>query len=71
MVLDMMGDSIFTHVPRGKYALVVGNEAHGVSAEIKAAASGKLSIPMVAMESLNAAVSAGVAMYLLERNRIE
>ena len=29
----------------------------------------KLSIPMTAMESLNAAVSAGVAMYLLERNQ--
>ena len=70
MVLDMMGESIFTHVPRGKYALVVGNEAHGVSAEIKAAAGRRLSIPMVSMESLNAAVSAGVAMYLLERNRI-
>lgn len=70
MVLDMMGESIFTHVPRGKYALVVGNEAHGVCAEIKAAAGRRLSIPMVSMESLNAAVSAGVAMYLLERNRI-
>ena len=70
MVLDMMGESIFAHVPREKYALVVGNEAHGVSAEIKAAGR-KLSIPMVAMESLNAAVSAGVAMYLLERNRTE
>ena len=71
MVLDMMGESIFTHVPRGRFALIVGNEAHGVSAEIKAAARRKLSIPMESMESLNAAVSAGVAMYLLERNRIE
>ena len=70
IVLDMMGENIFTHVPCEKYALVVGNEAHGVSAEIKAAAGRKLSIPMVSMESLNAAVSAGVAMYLLERNRI-
>ena len=69
MVLDMMGESIFTHVPQRKYALVVGNEAHGVSDEIKAVGK-KLSIPMVQMESLNAAVSAGVAMYLLERNKI-
>lgn len=70
MVLDMMGESIFTHVPGGKYALVVGNEAHGVSGEIKAVGR-KLSIPMTSMESLNAAVSAGVAMYLLERNQIK
>ena len=69
MVLDMMGENIFTHVPRGKYALVVGNEAHGVGADIKEAGRA-LSIPMVSMESLNAAVSASVAMYLLERNKI-
>ena len=70
MVLDMAGEDIFTHVPSGKFALVVGNEAHGVSDEIKAVGK-RLSIPMVAMESLNAAVSAGVAMYLLERNQIK
>lgn len=70
MVLDMMGESIFAHVPQRKYALVVGNEAHGVSDEIKAVGK-KLSIPMVQMESLNAAVSAGVAMYLLERNQLK
>ena len=68
MVLDMAGENIFSHVPQRKYALVVGNEAHGVSNEIKAVGR-KLSIPMTAMESLNAAVSAGVAMYLLERNQ--
>ena len=66
----MMGENIFSYVPRGKYALVVGNEAHGVSEEIKAVGR-KLSIPMTSMESLNAAVSAGVAMYLLERNQIK
>ena len=70
MVLDMMGENIFTQVPRGKYALVVGNEAHGVSDDIKAVGR-KLSIPMAGMESLNAAVSAGVAMYLLERNQFK
>ena len=70
MVLDMMGENIFAHVPHGRYALIVGNEAHGVSEEIKAVGR-KLSIPMSGMESLNAAVSAGVAMYLLERNRIK
>ena len=70
MVLDMMGENIFTHLPHGKYALVVGNEAHGVSSEIKSVGR-KLSIPMQSMESLNAAVSAGVAMYILERNQFK
>ena len=68
MILDMMGENIFSYVPRAKYALVVGNEAHGVNDDIKAVGR-KLSIPMTGMESLNAAVSAGVAMYLLERNK--
>ncbi len=67
IVLDMLGENIFTYVPSKKYALVVGNEAHGVDNEIKSVGT-KLSIPMVSMESLNAAVSAGVAMYLIERN---
>ena len=66
----MMGENIYSYVPHAKYALVVGNEAHGVSEEIKAVGR-KLSIPMTSMESLNAAVSAGVAMYLLERNQIK
>ena len=70
IVLDMLGESIFTHRPMGRYALVVGNEAHGVDPEIKAVGR-KLSIPMQSMESLNAAVSAGVAMYLLERNQMK
>jgi len=68
ILLDMSGENIFTYRPSGKYALVVGNEAHGIGEEIRASGT-KLSIPMVAMESLNAAVSAGVAMYLLERNQ--
>ena len=64
----MAGESIFTYVPQGKFALVVGNEAHGVGADFKAAGRA-LSIPMQSMESLNAAVSAGVAMYLIEKNK--
>ena len=67
MVLDMAGESIFDYAPKGKFALVVGNEAHGVSPDLKAACR-KLSIPMRSMESLNAAVSASVAMYLIEKN---
>ena len=66
MVLDMMGESIFTHVPGGKDALVVGNEAHGVSGEIKAVGR-KLSIPMTSMESLNAAVAGAILLWEMTR----
>jgi len=66
IVLDMLGDDIFTFLPGARYALVVGNEAHGVSDDIKTIGK-KVSIPMQSMESLNAAVSAGIAMYVIGR----
>ena len=64
----MGGEDIFSFRPERKIALIVGNEAHGVSPEIKSAGR-KISIPMENMESLNAAVSAGVAMYVLGKNK--
>ena len=68
IILDMSGEDIFDVETKGKFALVVGNEAHGVSDEF--AEVGKVvSIPMQSMESLNAAVSAGIAMYVLGRNK--
>ena len=66
IILDMQGEDIFRFAPRGRYALVVGNEAHGVSDELKRVGK-KVSIPMQSMESLNAAVSAGIAMYVIGR----
>ena len=66
IILDMLGEDIFEYKAAGKYALVVGNEAHGVSSELKGIGK-PLSIPMHFMESLNAAVSAGIAMYVLGR----
>ena len=68
IVLDMGGEDIFSFRPSKKIALIVGNEAHGVSPEFKSVGK-KISIPMENMESLNAAVSAGVAMYVLGKNK--
>ena len=52
------------------FALVVGNEAHGVSREVSDAASAKITIPMIGKsESLNAAVAFGVAAYEAFRQR--
>jgi TrmH family RNA methyltransferase len=47
----------------GLPALLVGSEAHGLDAECFAAASHRVTIPMAAGESLNAAVSGAIAMY--------
>lgn len=50
-----------------KTVLVIGNEAHGMSADILAVCDTKVRIPMYGMaESLNASVAAGVLMYMIK-----
>lgn len=67
--LDMGGENIFRFERKRKTALVVGNEAHGISDEMKALSDITLAIPMVkdGVESLNAAVAVGIAMYLIKK----
>ena len=51
---------------KGKRAIVIGNEAHGVSPEVLAESDVAVRIEMKGdAESLNAAVAAGIAMYML------
>ena len=51
-------------------ALIIGNEAHGVSKEALAAASELFSLPMVGgLESLNAAMAASISMFEAVRQR--
>jgi RNA methyltransferase, TrmH family len=49
-------------------ALIVGNEARGVSREMRVG-SQEVSIPTLAVESLNAAMAAGVLLYEARRQR--
>ena len=66
-VADMGGENVFTHERKGDICLVIGNEGHGVSKELKERADFTVSIPMDnGVESLNAAVSAGILMYGLK-----
>jgi TrmH family RNA methyltransferase len=53
---------------RGSCGLVIGNEAHGVGEELRSAAL-DVSIPTVTVESLNAAVAAGILLYEARRQR--
>lgn len=48
--------------------LIIGNEAHGVSEAWRSAAT-DISIPTVGVESLNAAVAAGILLYEARRQR--
>jgi TrmH family RNA methyltransferase len=53
---------------RGRSALIVGSEGHGVSPALRTAATG-VRIPIVQVESLNAAVAAGILLYEASRQR--
>ncbi len=69
LAADMQGENAFTYAPPEKFALAIGNEANGISSETLAAAQSVVKIPMrETQESLNAAVSAGILMYLLKKN---
>ncbi|MDE7164585.1 MAG: RNA methyltransferase [Clostridiales bacterium] len=66
IVADMHGENVFKAEHGDKYCIVVGNEAEGVSEEIKAQADKLLALPQSNMESLNAAVAAAVMMFVLK-----
>ena len=63
-------ESIYT-VDLNKKAIVIGNEANGVSKEVLEIANEKMKIPMLGKtESLNAAVATGVILYEYVRRKI-
>lgn len=67
---DAGGENAFGLVPSGRTALIVGGEAHGLSAVSRGMADVTASVPMSGgMESLNAAVAAGILMYVLKNNK--
>lgn len=68
LAADMEGENLFNFTPPPVYALCVGNEGRGLSPEVRKRAFRTVRIPMEERtESLNAAVSASIAMYLLKR----
>lgn len=67
---DMGGCDVFSFTPPEKYCLCIGNEGNGLSEEIRALADNTIKIPMrQSCESLNAAISAAIAMYALKNNK--
>lgn len=68
VVADMAGENAFTFTAPRRFALVIGNEGNGVSDEVRNRATHTVKIPMRdTQESLNASVSAGIIMYLLQK----
>ncbi len=54
-----------TKKPKGKYALILGNEGSGIQAETLAISDATITIPITNMESLNVAVAGSIIMYQL------
>lgn len=70
ILADMGGANVFSFCPPARFALAIGNEANGISDEVAKAATHTVKIPMQAtQESLNAAISAGIIMYVLNREQ--
>lgn len=66
---DLQGADFYACADVGeRFVLVIGNEARGISDEVRASASCLVKLPMRGgAESLNAAVAAGIMMYELMR----
>ena len=71
VVSDLRGEDFYNRPsPGDAFALVIGNEAHGVSEAVRQVADMRLKLPMRGgAESLNAAVAAGILMYGLTEVR--
>lgn len=66
---DMSGEDIFKFSPPENFCLCIGNEGGGVSGEVLQRSDFTVKIPMrETCESLNAGVSAAIAMYVLKKN---
>ena len=68
--LDMSGKDLITVKFSEKSTIIVGNEAHGLSEETRSRVTNVVSLPTEnTMESLNASVAGGIALYFLSRNK--
>lgn len=71
VIADAKGDVRYDHFDwRSPFALVIGNEAHGVSPELLHSADAIVRVPLApGVESLNAAVTASICLFEAERQR--
>lgn len=67
---DMVGEDVFAFSAPSHFCLCIGNEGNGVSGTVSSKSDYTVRIPMRdTCESLNAAVSAAIAMYALKNNQ--
>lgn len=70
LACDMNGKNVFGYNAEGNFCVAVGNEANGLSEEVKKAASEVVKLPMTdKVESLNAGVAFSVVLYELTKGK--
>ena len=58
---DVIGDNLYDWEPPSKWAIILGNEAHGISSKVKELVDYNITIPKKGnIESLNVAMAAGI-----------
>lgn len=68
---DMDGTVYSKWNTKGKIALIIGNEGHGIGQNLKKQVDEMITIPMTGhVQSLNASVAASILMYEIFRNRL-
>ncbi|MDM7654114.1 MAG: 23S rRNA (guanosine(2251)-2'-O)-methyltransferase RlmB [Lactococcus cremoris] len=68
---DMDGTVYSKWNTKGKIALIIGNEGHGIGQNLKKQVDEMITIPMLGhVQSLNASVAASILMYEVFRNRL-
>ncbi len=72
LLAEARGTSLYDELDlRLPFALIIGNEAHGPSPEARALATKSISIPLAnGVESLNAAMAAGILLYESVRQNV-
>lgn len=71
MATDLKTDKTIYDVDYTKTAVIIGNEANGVSDELLELANERIKIPMTGKtESLNAAVATGIILYEINRRSL-
>ena len=67
---DMEGDPVYTKDLRGRTALVMGSEGHGISRLLREVCDGMVAIPSKGrIDSLNVSVATGILLYEVLRQR--
>jgi len=64
---DMSGKLLDSITAEGNICIAIGSEAEGLSPEVRMLCEEFVSIPIVVVESLNAAVAAGIIMYKIKK----